>query len=293
MGFDINGAKLLIKSQQLGVNFENTVMLGRQTMYLKTKDFGKILKESGLVEQADDLIVEEKYAEPFLKLLGAKQIDSIDASDYENASIVHDFNKAIDKKYHANYSLFIDGGSLEHIFNFPVAIQNSMNLIKEGGYYIGITPTNNFFGHGFYQFSPELYYRIFNESNGFKVLKMYFYVSQGDTSFYEVADPLQVKERVVMINSYPSYLFVIAKKEKTKELFEVSPQQSDYEHNVWGKKKVFGSAKGAPQWRVKLARIKRKLKKLKQNYTLISEVSGLNNPSYIKKVEIDIRKKNR
>ena len=65
------------------------------------------------------------------------------------------------------YTLVIDGGCLEHIFNFPVAIKNCMEMLQEGGHFIGITPANNLMGHGFYQFSPELYFRIFSKENGF------------------------------------------------------------------------------------------------------------------------------
>ena len=48
-----------------------------------------------------------------------------------------------------------------------------MEMVKRGGHFIGVTTLNNFCGHGFYQFSPELYYRVFAPGNGFEVVKMY------------------------------------------------------------------------------------------------------------------------
>src|SRR5437762_12288642 len=86
------------------------------------------------------------YAEEFLKYLGAKTVHSLDNSDYEGATHVHDMNKPIPGHLKAQYSVVLDGGSLEHIFNFPVAIQNCMEMVQVGGHYLGITPTNNFVG---------------------------------------------------------------------------------------------------------------------------------------------------
>ena len=40
-------------------------------------------------------------------------------------------------------------------------------MLTVGGSIFVNTPANNMMGHGFYQFSPELMYRIFAEANGF------------------------------------------------------------------------------------------------------------------------------
>ena len=61
----------------------------------------------------------------------------------------------------------IESGSLEHIFNFPVAITNLAGMLKVGGTLFVTTPANNLMGHGFYQFSPELMFRVFSDENGF------------------------------------------------------------------------------------------------------------------------------
>lgn len=230
MGFDINGVRLLINAKQLGVNFEKVITIGRQGMHVTEESFHEILTKSNLSK-----IKNEKYFEPFLELLGAKLTESLDASKYEGATIIHDMNLPIPAEYKGRYTLVIDGGSLEHIFNFPVAIKNCMDLVETNGYFIGITPTNNFSGHGFYQFSPELYYRIFSDSNGFRVLKMYFYIDDknGKTPVFEVLDPNSIGSRITMQNSFPSYLFVIAQKVEEKEIFKQIPQQSDYENIVW------------------------------------------------------------
>ena len=108
------------------------------------------------------------YAEEFLKRLGAKETISIDASAYEGASLVHDMNLPIGDDLKRRFSVVIDGGTLEHVFNFPVAIKNCMQMVDVGGHFFVHTMANNFMGHGFYQFSPELFYRVFSPENGFR-----------------------------------------------------------------------------------------------------------------------------
>jgi hypothetical protein len=47
-----------------------------------------------------------------------------------------------------------------------------MQMLKLGGGYFASLPANNWSGHGFYQFTPELFYRTFSEENGFRVSKL-------------------------------------------------------------------------------------------------------------------------
>lgn len=284
MGFNINTIRVILNAKQLDINFEKVVAIGRQEMDIKEQDFQKLLDKSNLKK-----IKLEKYFESFFRLLGAKITDSIDFSPYEGATIIHDMNSPIPDKYKSKYTLVIDGGSLEHIFNFPIAIKNCMELIEKNGYYIGITPTNNYSGHGFYQFSPELYYTVFNESNGFRIVKMYFYIDDrsGKTPIFEISDPNEVKQRVNIQNSYRSLLFVIAQKIEETEIFKNIPQQSDYKNIVW---KGLSDDKGILKSEfsnffkqsVSLS-YKKKSAQIKKIYKLIFRQIGLASSQFIKK----------
>jgi hypothetical protein len=122
----------------------------------------------------------------------------------------------------------IDGGSLEHVFNFPRAIASCMQMLRVGGHYFATTPANNFMGHGFYQFSPELFYRVFSPDNGFAVERMVAYQECWPYVWHDVLDPEQVRQRVTLINRYPTYLLVEGKKVDAVVPFSKTPQQSDY-----------------------------------------------------------------
>ncbi len=232
MGLDINGTKFLLYARARGVSFDETAMIGRQEMLLGISDLEDNLKQFGLsfsnAEVDEILNGSGKYAEAFFKALGAKDIVSFDASAYENASVVHDFNAPIPDSFKNRFTTVLDGGTLEHIFNFPTAIRNCMEMVAEGGHFLAITPTNNHSGHGFYQFSPELFFRIFSEQNGFEMQHLIIFEETTNGPWYEVADPKTVKERVALANEYPTMLLIIARKIRTAEIFGTMPQQSDY-----------------------------------------------------------------
>lgn len=232
MGFDVNGVRFLLAARSAGVNFETTAMIGRQRMHLFPQALEGLLENSGYIDAARnaEAIIREAdgFAEPFLNVLGAVSISSFDASTYEYATDIHDMNEPIPGEYLERYSVVIDGGSLEHVFNFPNAIKNCMNMVETGGHYLGITPANNFMGHGFYQFSPELYFRVFSEANGFRIDHVTIFEDVPGAQWVQLTDPDILGKRVEMVNSKPAYLLVQAIKTANKPVFATAPQQSDY-----------------------------------------------------------------
>ena len=123
----------------------------------------------------------------------------------------------------------IDGGTLEHVFNFPMAIKNCMQMLDVGGHFFSHTMANNFMGHGFYQFSPELFYRVFSPENGFCVRRIVVFEQRvGRPRWYEAADPNDIGERVELINDRPTYLIVHAERIADVPIFAAPPQQADY-----------------------------------------------------------------
>lgn len=236
MAITNNDTRFLFYAKNQGCDFSETLMLGRLRL-IATYDYIKycIGRYGSNVKSFEQVTFKDNYSEPLFEILGAGKVDSLDFSDYEKATIIHDLNLPFPRELRNRFTTIIDSGTLEHIFNFPTAIKNCMNALKTGGHFIGITPANNLMGHGFYQFSPELYYRIFSETNGFVVKKM-FITSEDNMSagakWFEVMDPVNVKDRVTLVNQKPLYLMVFAQKLEDKEIFSVVPQQSDYT-SVW------------------------------------------------------------
>ncbi len=232
MGFDVQGSRFLLAAKRRGARFQRTATIGRQELILDAITLQRILRASGVGDDPDRarriLTEANGFAEPFLRLLGAASICSVDASAYEGASVVHDFNLPIAENLKAAFSAVIDAGTLEHIFNFPTAIKNCMEMVEEGGDLLLMTPANNFTGHGFYQFSPELFFRIFSPANGFEVVRMIACEVHPDAPWYEVTDPARAGRRVELTTSRPTYLMAHARRVHLRPVLAVAPQQSDY-----------------------------------------------------------------
>ena len=232
MGFDRATIQILLTAREAGASFDRVLTIGRQWVYITEEELRELLSRNGIQLSANEvrkIYTDQKgYCEPLLNLLGASQIDSIDISGYEDASILHDMNRPLPETYRDQFSIVIDGGSLEHVFDFPAALKNCMQAVAPGGHFIGITPANNFMGHGFYQLSPELFFRVFVPANGFKIINIIIYEYPWKSVWYEVVDPVQAQSRVELTNSRPTLLIVWAKKTASVPIFEQPPQQSDY-----------------------------------------------------------------
>jgi len=177
-----------------------------------------------------------EYADRFWRdFIGVRSLETIDNSDYEGASIIHDLNRPVPPELWERFDAVVEAGSLEHIFNFPVAIANIMKMVRVGGTVFLTTVANNLCGHGFYQFSPELIYRVFSLENGFDATRVVFLKAGSPgvelvpiTKSYEVTDPKIVGCRVGLQSKTPIMMMVESRKVRQMEPFESTPQQSDY-----------------------------------------------------------------
>jgi len=176
MGLDLNSTRFLLHAKTRGCNFDSTAMIGRLHMYLTAAQLKQALRDYGIAcddTKANEILTANAgFAEKYLQELGASKIESYDNTAYEGATQIHDFNYKIGSEHHQQYTTVLDSGTLEHIFNFPIAVNNCLNMVKPGGYFISVTPANNYFGHGMYQFSPELYYSLLTKANGFEMVDM-------------------------------------------------------------------------------------------------------------------------
>lgn len=246
MGLDVNGVKFLLYARARGLDLSSVAMIGRQSLHLRPADLLAVLREFG--HRVDAARVEamfsghDGYAEGLLAHLGAGTIHSYDFSAYEGATHLHDMNLPIPEEWKGQYAVVLDSGSLEHIFNVPVALKNFMEMVRPGGHFMGISPVNNFMGHGFYQFSPEFFFRVFSEDNGYAVDKVILYEDRRRARWYLTRNPRDIGRRVTFTNSRPTYGLVLARRVGAADIFRVPPQQSDYVAEWEGGRQARGRA---------------------------------------------------
>lgn len=229
MGLDINMALFMIDACKRGAKMGEFVMLGRQQLNVYPGKMIKVLQKHGFPwERYGQEVGDSQHSEPFLRALGSTKTLSMDASDFEGADFVHDLNMPLPEKLRNCFDTVFDGGTLEHVFNFPVAVRNCMEMLRVGGRFFMHTCANNLCGHGFYQFSPELFYRIFSADNGFEVERIVLHRVGPYNRWYEVPDPNSIQSRIELVTFTPVQMMVQARKIHATNIFAKAPQQSDY-----------------------------------------------------------------
>ncbi len=100
--------------------------------------------------------------ESLFKSLGFKEVIILDYSEFEGASILFDLNATEHPpELNNRFDFIMDHGTLEHVFHIPNALNNIFNMLKENGRVLISCPTSNFVDHGFYMFSPTLFFDYF------------------------------------------------------------------------------------------------------------------------------------
>ena len=227
MGLDCSTIKFLAAAKSVGVDFHDIVTIGRQDLFPKRRSLKRVFSVHGIEDDPRQFLKSNPYGEALFHKLGAQRVDSVDSSSYEDATIVHDMNTPISAAQHQQYSVVYDGGSLEHIFNIPQALKNCMEMVRVGGHFMQASIANNFMGHGFWQFSPEVFFRAMSPVNGFQTEVVLLH-EVGSRHWAVVQDPEVVRRRVELCNSRPTYLFAIAKRISDVPVFAETPQQGFY-----------------------------------------------------------------
>jgi hypothetical protein len=247
MGFICGNLRVLLAQRRNGVSFSKTLLIGRQQIFLRPSEIKSLASE--FPEFANEIRSYTpafgEFSEPWFKAcMGCEVVDSIDASGFEGASLVHDMNldvaqSSLCENVVGRYDSVIDAGSLEHIFNTPVALKNCMQMVRPGGFLCLASVANNFCGHGFYQFSPELFFRVLQPENGFDHLEVLLLCHpypgaelSRSQRIYRVNDPLRLGHRVGLVTRNPVMVIASAQRTQSLDMFKSPPQQSDY-RKLW------------------------------------------------------------
>ena len=95
-----------------------TLMLGRQKFGIETrvaKHYEKALRGAEIDERRFAFLQEDGYGETLFEKLGFGQMEAMDFSGYEGASILHDLNKPIPDDLDEQFDFILDGGTLARV----------------------------------------------------------------------------------------------------------------------------------------------------------------------------------
>ena len=126
MGIDLTALETILFSLRYVKNNNNLLTLARQQIHTQNIT----LTNNFFIKSMD-------YCENLFKSLGFLNIESIDNSSYENATIIHNLNTPYNNT--KKYDYIYDGGTTEHIFNIPQVFENIINLLEIDGIFCSVT----------------------------------------------------------------------------------------------------------------------------------------------------------
>lgn len=198
-------------------NFGEVLSLGQINNLISKDDFKKLKIPE----------IKDKYSNKILlDNFNIKSVNSLDYSNFEGADLIHDLNLPI-KDIKKQYDTIIDFGTSEHIFNIIQNLKNISTLCKTGGIILHCLPANNNCGHGFWQFSPELFFQLYKNDNGYSDTEIYLINLHDKENWYKIK--MQEKGSRLELNSKePLYIFIKTKKISDNKFENIN--QSDYVH---------------------------------------------------------------
>jgi SAM-dependent methyltransferase len=257
MGLTQSYIRLLARQHKLKPFQGPVLTLGRQAVYATYEQVREILISEGIEPQpldpnqplttniptwidATDSMSKFTSDHVVFQSLAGLSVFALDVSDYENADYVADLNFSVPNDLAQKFGLIIDGGTLEHVFDVKQALQNVNCMLKPGGTVIHISPGSNCLGHGFYQFSPTLFYDYYGV-NGFTNLEGFIlevkranfqnnYNSKCDCWKWDFQQSYPN-----VIHNQPIAVYFSAKKTNSSKIDNL-PQQGDFSGQVEGGK---------------------------------------------------------
>lgn len=101
-----------------------------------------------------------------LKSLGFTDVRRMDVCPYEGADLIHDLNSTdLDPLWLDSFDFILDAGTSEHVFHLPNLLCNLHRMLRTGGRIIHILPSSNHVDHGFYMFSPTLFWDYYEQNH--------------------------------------------------------------------------------------------------------------------------------
>ena len=213
-----------------------TIMLGRQKFKIRSnlrKHYETSLKRNGIDAKRFDFLQEDEYAETLMRKLGLGEMESMDFSNYEGATVLHDLNKKPARKLEKKFDFIFDAGTIEHVFNVPMALEGVFRMLKPGGRFISANGFNGWYGHGMYQFNPELVWTFWKRACNCNVIDCRALPEnpEGDHGPVVLEDPADSGRRLKLKNKIgPGRTYLYYEVEKTTESHLPDfALQSDYE----------------------------------------------------------------
>ncbi len=199
------------------------------------------------------------HQEVLFRMLGYDTVESLDYYDAESPTHVHDLNRPVPEALRQRFDLVYDGGTTEHCFSVPECLSNAVRLARNGGRIIHHLPLNNWVDHGFYQFSPGLFFDFY-EANGFDELALLLHFMIGRKESFISYDPRTDERLPYQLGGSANVLaFFSARKCRSADAI-VFPVQGRYRRTFGGEADRNAAKKPSRASRLRRSILKRTLR---------------------------------
>src|SRR5258706_3246646 len=250
MGINKSAIKVFLHESQRRGLLGRLLTLGRQDVYVTAEELRGTMAEFGgrpVRELRSPLSKKANFAksnyvsdEYLFSALGFSEWQALDASSYEEADFVFVLNRLdLSDALVNHWDAIFDGGTIEHVFHLPNALRNIFRLLRIGGRIIHIAPSSNHIDHGFYMFSPTLFWDYYT-ANDFEInaCQVFRYTQDLYAGAWQVCDYVPGGLVRVSMGGLDDALYgVILIATKTpKFTCDVVPQQGLYAEHPWESK---------------------------------------------------------
>ena len=258
MGISRNAVGVFLHEAKRARMRGSILTLGRQDVFVTREQLLEIMRSFDMkpVSEASQVLsrkaseaagglISDQY---LFQALGFSECKASDASGYEDADFIFDLNRSeTPQELVERWDMVFDGGTIEHVFHVPNAFANIFKFLKLGGRIVHIAPSANHMDHGFYMFSPTLFWNYYT-ANGFdvNVCQVFRYTTDLYGGPWEISDYHPGALSRICFGGLDDALYgVILIATKTEHsTFDVIPRQADVDHSLssWArvKRRIFG-----------------------------------------------------
>jgi len=183
MAINPSDLPLLIEAAKVNPFHGSLLTLGRQEVLVTNRALQKVARTLSFDLAEGDAPAEGEGADhtgeallsdtELFRALGFSEVHSMDYSEYETPTILHDLNRADPPKELLEcFDVVLDRGTSEHVFHTPNLLSSLIRMTKVGGRIIHFVPSSNHIDHGFYMYSPTLFYDYYT-ANGLEINCIY------------------------------------------------------------------------------------------------------------------------
>jgi hypothetical protein len=160
----LRGPLLTLGNQDVWADYDTLTKFFQQLdcPYIETRPLAHTSRLLAARPEAKEFV----HARTFFAMMGITDYCDLDKFEIDSPQMLHDLNIPIPPEWSNKFNLIIDSGTIEHIFDVRQVMANVVNMCRESGWVVHISPLNNWIDHGFYCFSPCFFYDFY-KANGF------------------------------------------------------------------------------------------------------------------------------